>query len=150
MELGSGLQFSQDNTVQNLLQTKNQMEQQLSQKTETIQALTEQKIASEDRATRLENDLAKEREDLANIMSKFEAKKEEHQREERKTKQFEISDAKQKELLGKKEQLIKMGEEKHEQLTAQNNDLEEKSKQLDEQLKEQLQTNRALEQDRTM
>jgi chromosome segregation ATPase len=130
VELGSGLQFSQDNTVQNLLQTKNQMEQQLSQKTETIQALTEQKIASEERANRLENDLAKEREDLANIMSKFEAKKEEHQREERKTRQFEISDAKQKELIGKKDQLIKIGEEKHESLTAENNRLEEMHKNL--------------------
>ena len=81
------------------MQTKNTMEQQLSQRQEQILSLTEQKQAAEDRSARLETDLSKEREDLGKLMQSFEAKKEEHLREERKVKNLEITNTKQKEQL---------------------------------------------------
>lgn len=72
------------------------MKAELRNKEELIITLQEAKQASEDRANRLDSELSKEREELAKIISQFEAKKEEHLREERKNKNFEISDAKQK------------------------------------------------------
>ena len=97
VELGSGLQFNQDNTVQQLMQKKQEMETQLSHKHEQIQALTEQKQAAEDRADRLDVDLEKQKADNVSLIKSFDAKKEEHLREERKVKTLEITDQKQKE-----------------------------------------------------
>lgn len=85
------------------------MESQISQKTEQIQALTEQKNASEDRANRLEADLTKEREAHATLKTAFEAKVDENKREKTKVREAETSVAKQKELLGKKDVLIEEG-----------------------------------------
>lgn len=59
---------------------------------------------------RLEADLNKEREDLTKLMSQYEAKKEEHLREERKVKQFEQSDIKQKDMIKQKDGTIKEAE----------------------------------------
>ena len=101
--------------MQQLMQTKNQMELTLRNKEEHILSLQEAKQASEDRSARLEADLAKERDELQKLMSLFEAKKEEHLREERKVKNFEISDTKQKDMLKQKDLLIKMGEDKQKQ-----------------------------------
>jgi len=94
VELGSGLHFSQDNTVQELMLTKDNMKNELRNKEELILALQESKQAAEDRTIRLETDLTKIKEEQTDLISKFEAKKEEHLREERKVKNFEISDAK--------------------------------------------------------
>jgi SMC interacting uncharacterized protein involved in chromosome segregation len=78
------------------MEAKDSMKAELRNKEELIITLQEAKQASEDRANRLDSELSKEREELAKIISQFEAKKEEHLREERKNKNFEISDAKQK------------------------------------------------------
>lgn len=59
--------------------------------------MTEQKQAAEDRADRLDVDLEKQKADNVSLIKSFDAKKEEHLREERKVKTLEITDQKQKE-----------------------------------------------------
>jgi chromosome segregation ATPase len=54
------------------------------------------------------------------LISKFEAKKEEHLREERKVKNFEISDSKQKEMIKNKDMVIKLAEEKQRAMSEDN------------------------------
>lgn len=55
------------------------------------------------------------------MISRFEAKKEEHLREERKVKNFEISDVKQKEMIKNKDMVIKLAEDKQ-RATSEKND----------------------------
>lgn len=81
------------------MQTKEAMQLELSNKHELILSLQESKTAAEDRVIRLESDLQKEKEELTKLNSLFEAKKEEHLREERKVRNFEISDTKQKDMI---------------------------------------------------
>jgi len=98
------------------MEAKDSMKAELRNKEELIITLQEAKQASEDRANRFESDLAKEREELTKIISQFEAKKEEHLREERKTKNFEISDAKQKQMIKEKDALLKLGDDKQREM----------------------------------
>lgn len=71
------------------MQNKNLMEAQLSQKHEQIQSLTEQKQAAEDRCTRLETEVQSKTDELTKLIQAYEAKKEDHIREERKVKTLE-------------------------------------------------------------
>jgi hypothetical protein len=64
------------------------MKNELKNKDELILTLQEAKQSSEDRVTRLESELLKERDDLTKLMMQYEAKKEEHLREERKVQSF--------------------------------------------------------------
>jgi len=64
------------------------MKNELKNKDELILTLQEAKQSSEDRVTRLESELLKERDDLTKLMMQYEAKEEEHLREERKVQSF--------------------------------------------------------------
>ena len=79
------------------------MNEELKNKTELIITLQETQLITEDRVKRLETDIHKERDDLAKLMMQYEAKKEEHLREERKVQSFKTSDLKQKESIKQKE-----------------------------------------------
>lgn len=145
VELGSGLHFSQDNTVQELMLTKDNMKNELRNKEELILALQESKQAAEDRTIRLETDLTKIKEEQTDLISKFEAKKEEHLREERKVKNFEISDAKQKDMIKNKDKTIKLNEEKQRTMNDENTELNSEISGLKDEKAELQQKTRELE-----
>lgn len=94
--------------------------------------MTEQKQAAEDRADRLDADLDKQKADNATLIKSFDAKKEEHRREELKVKNLEITDQKQKEQLGNKDQQIKVEKEKYQALNEEQNKLNDHHKKLQE------------------
>ncbi len=71
--------------------------------------------------------MQKEREELTKLQSLFEAKKEEHLREERKVRNFEIADTKQKDMIKQKEMAIKVNEDK---LRALNDEATELNKEI--------------------
>jgi hypothetical protein len=89
--------------------------------------------------------LSKEREELTKIISQFEAKKEEHLREERKTKNFEISDAKQKQMIKEKDALLKLGEDKQREMQEYQLALQQDKQLLEDNKVELSQKNRDLE-----
>ncbi len=121
------------------------MKAELRNKEELIITLQEAKQASEDRANRLDSELSKEREELTKIISQFEAKKEEHLREERKTKNFEISDAKQKQMIKEKDALLKLGEDKQREMQEYQLALQQDKQLLEDNKVELSQKNRDLE-----
>jgi hypothetical protein len=127
------------------MEAKDSMKAELRNKEELIITLQEAKQASEDRANRLDSELSKEREELAKIISQFEAKKEEHLREERKTKNFEISDAKQKQMIKEKDALLKLGEDKQREMQEYQLALQQDKQLLEDNKVELSQKNRDLE-----
>jgi len=86
VEQGSGLSFSQDNTVQSLMQAKEELKKELTNKTQQVLALEEAKAGSEERAARLEAELIREKEEGDKLKQITDVLKEEHIREERKNK----------------------------------------------------------------
>ena len=86
VEQGSGLSFSQDNTVQSLMQAKEELKKELTNKIQQVLALEEAKAGSEERAARLEAELIREKEEVDKLKSIAEVLKEEHVREQRKNK----------------------------------------------------------------
>jgi hypothetical protein len=127
------------------MEAKDSMKAELRNKEELIITLQEAKQASEDRANRLDSELSKEREELTKIISQFEAKKEEHLREERKTKNFEISDAKQKQMIKEKDALLKLGEDKQREMQEYQLALQQDKQLLEDNKVELSQKNRDLE-----
>jgi hypothetical protein len=92
------------------MQAKDQLKTDVRNKEELIITLQEAKQLAEDNAARLESELATERELLVKTMSQYEAKKEEHLREERKRKEKEIACEKQADQIKAKDQQLKEAE----------------------------------------
>jgi hypothetical protein len=110
VEQGSGLSFSQDNTVQSLMQAKEELKKELVNKTQLVLSLEEAKSGSEERAARLEAELITEKGELDKIKSLLEVKLEAITQQDRKMKLSETSLKKQADTIKEKDAIIQKNE----------------------------------------
>lgn len=89
VEQGSGLAFSQDNTVQKLMDAKEEIKTELTAAKEQIIDLTRTKDLLEERTAKAESELATERESVEKLQTLVKNNEEERVREDRKSKQAE-------------------------------------------------------------
>lgn len=88
------------------MQAKEELKKELTNKTQQVLALEEAKASSEERAQRLEADLAKEKEDVDKLKQITDVLKEEHVREQQKKKIAENDLALKATQIKEKDQII--------------------------------------------
>ena len=93
------------------MQKQEGLSNEIREKEDKLLAVTEQKQQAEDRATKLDADLTKEREMYQALMQNFDAKKEEHLREQRQKTSLETSERELKQKILNKDAQLKTAED---------------------------------------
>ncbi len=117
VEQGSGLAFTQDNTVMKLMAAKDDIKVELTHANEQILELTRTNEELEERTLRAETELAKEKETVEHLKTLVSNNEEERTRDERKAKQANEQKAKlEADLREARADKAKLEDEKRRQL----------------------------------
>jgi chromosome segregation ATPase len=116
------------------MQKQEGLTNEIREKEDKLLAITEQKQQAEDRAAKLDADLTKEREMYHALMQSFDAKKEEHLREQRQKTSLETSERELKQKILNKDAQLKTSEELAKSYKATIESLEAAKTDLNEQI----------------